>query len=83
MYKVYLKTPGFNFMKPDGNLVRTPIRFLIPDSQKTLIETMLKTSSIEEYEITETDEEFPIPSHRKIGKNRPKSSINLNFKLQG
>ena len=44
---------------------------------------MLKTSSIEEYEITETDEEFPIPSHRKIGKNRPKSSINLNFKLQG
>jgi len=85
MLEVFLKDPGIIFTKNNGKVVRTPIKFYIKESEKLLYESMIRASSINNFEITEIDE---VPNKSKgnvpnLSKIKPKSDINLEFKVKG
>ena len=55
MFEIYLKDSGKIFTKNNGKVVRTPIKFYIEDSEKTLYESLIRASSILDYEINPSD----------------------------
>jgi hypothetical protein len=87
MLEVFLKSPGIIFVKATGAIVRTPIKFKIKKSDRQLYESLIRVSSITDFEIKEiSDSEDVKVKTKKISKGtlkKPKLDIGLNFKIKG
>jgi len=84
MLEVYLKSPGIIFVKPNGKLIRTPIKFKIQEGELSLYNTMIKASSVTDYSIelvlNEATEIKPVVS--PLSKTRPKNDLNLKLSIK-
>lgn len=83
MFEVYLKDSGKIFVKNDGKVVRTPIKFHIRESEKPLYESLIRASSILNYEINPSEGEVKVKKPGRLSKIKPRSDINFNLKIQG
>ena len=82
--KVYLKSPGFIFTDHKGKVMRTPSRFSINPKNEELYRSLIKFSSIRDFEIYESEEdEQQDPKLPKLSKIRPTDNVGLAFKIQG
>ena len=85
MFEVFLKSPGIIFVKANGRVVRTPIKFKIEKSEKQLYESLIRVSPISEFTITEVEnvKEAKKKKPPKLSLKKPKLNIGLNFKIKG
>lgn len=86
MYEVFLESPGILFVKANGNVVRTPIKFKIEESELQLYESLIRVSPISKFTITKIEKIEKIDTKKKVPKRslkRPRTNIGLNFKIKG
>lgn len=84
MFEVFLESPGILFVKANGSVVRTPIRFKIEESEKQLYESLIRVSPISKFTITEIENTKKIKKKApKLSLKRPKTNIGLNLKIKG
>ena len=82
--KVYLKSPGFIFVDHKGKVRRTPSRFTIDPKDEILCRSLIRASSIRDFEIYEDDESEKVnPKLSKLSKIKPVSDVGMAFKIQG
>lgn len=84
MLLIYLKTPGILFKHPiKSKTYRTPIKFQIEDKDRELVESLIKTTAIIDYEIYEFDckieKNYKVP---KLSLISPSNSVNINYKIK-
>jgi hypothetical protein len=84
MLEVFLKSPGIPFRKPNGNVIRTPIKFNIDESERQLYESLIRVSSIQDFEIKKVEK--PIEKKKtkvpKLSLRKPITEITLGLKIQ-
>jgi len=84
MFEVFLKSPGILFVKANGSMVRTPIKFKICKSEKQLYESLIRVSPIDDFTITEIkDVRVTKKKAPKLSLKKPKVDIGLNLKIKG
>lgn len=84
MFEVFLKSPGILFVKANGSIIRTPIKFKIDKSEKQLYESLIRVSPVDDFTITEI-ENVKIAKKKapKLSLKKPKVDIGINLKIKG
>jgi len=84
MYEVFLESPGILFVKANGKVIRTPIKFKIEKSEKQLYESLIRVSPITNSSITEIETVKEIKKKApKLSLKKPKLGLGLNLKIKG
>ena len=81
-YIVHIKTPGHMFTKPNGETVRTPIKFEVNEKERKLCESLIRMRSYPDYEITEGELTIRKTKVPKLSLIKSNASNQLSIKIQ-
>jgi len=84
MLEVFLKSPGIIFIKAGGSVIRTPVKFFIKESERQLYESLIRVSSITDFEIKKVEN---VPKEekketQKLSITKPKLGVSMDLKIQ-